>query len=131
VPNLVYFVPQAEKEPASRHTWLQIAQLGFDGTTLSCDPRRGGSNRLEGTRSRAHRRTHSLHPAGRRRPPGSPQTHPQLHPLDGHGRQAHFLPRRCITAVATPSTWYGTSYRGNPTGCGDAKRHRSRWIQLL
>jgi hypothetical protein len=34
---LVYFVHQAEKEPAYRHTWLQVAKLGFDGTTLTCD----------------------------------------------------------------------------------------------
>ena len=34
---LIYFVHQAEKEPAYRHTWLQIAQLGFDGNTLTCD----------------------------------------------------------------------------------------------
>ena len=32
-----YFVHQAEKEPAYRHTWLQVAKLGFDGNTLTCD----------------------------------------------------------------------------------------------
>ncbi|HNQ87311.1 MAG TPA: hypothetical protein PKM73_01605 [Verrucomicrobiota bacterium] len=25
------------KEPAYRHPWLQMAQLGFDGATLTCD----------------------------------------------------------------------------------------------
>ena len=34
---LVYFVHQGTTEPGSRHTWLQIAQLGFDGNTLTCD----------------------------------------------------------------------------------------------
>ena len=34
---LIYFVHQAEKEPAYRHTWLQVAKMGFDGTTLTCD----------------------------------------------------------------------------------------------
>jgi hypothetical protein len=34
---LMYFVHQAEKEPAYRRTWLQIAKLGFDGNTLTCD----------------------------------------------------------------------------------------------
>ena len=34
---LVYFVHQAEKEPAYRHTWLQVVKLGFDGQTLTCD----------------------------------------------------------------------------------------------
>jgi hypothetical protein len=34
---LVYFVHQAEKEPAFRHTWLQVVKLGFDGQTLTCD----------------------------------------------------------------------------------------------
>jgi hypothetical protein len=34
---LIYFVHQAEKEPAYRHTWLQIAKLGFDDNTLTCD----------------------------------------------------------------------------------------------
>ncbi len=34
---IVYFVHQAEKEPAYRHTWLQVARLGFDGNTLTCD----------------------------------------------------------------------------------------------
>jgi poly(3-hydroxybutyrate) depolymerase len=34
---LIYFVHQAEREPASRHTWLQAVQLGFDGSTLICD----------------------------------------------------------------------------------------------
>lgn len=32
-----YFVHQPGEEPASRHTWLQVARLGFDGTTLTCD----------------------------------------------------------------------------------------------
>ena len=34
---LIYFVHQAEKEAAYRHAWLQIAQLGFDGNTLTCE----------------------------------------------------------------------------------------------
>lgn len=34
---LVYFVHQAEKEPAFRHTWLQVVKLDFDGQTLTCD----------------------------------------------------------------------------------------------
>jgi hypothetical protein len=34
---LIYFVHQAEKEPAYRHTWLQAAKLGFDGNTVTCD----------------------------------------------------------------------------------------------
>ncbi len=35
--SVVYFVHQAEKEPAFRHTWLQVVTLGFDGETLTCD----------------------------------------------------------------------------------------------
>jgi len=34
---LIYFVHQGTTEPGSRHTWLQIARLGFDGNTLTCD----------------------------------------------------------------------------------------------
>ena len=34
---IVYFVHQPGPEPASRHTWLQAAQLTFDGETLQCD----------------------------------------------------------------------------------------------
>ena len=34
---LCHFVHQPGPEPASRHTWLQAAKLGFDGNTLTCD----------------------------------------------------------------------------------------------
>lgn len=34
---LIYFVHQAEQEPACRRPRLQIAKLGYDGNTLTCD----------------------------------------------------------------------------------------------
>lgn len=34
---IFYFVHQPGPEPASRHSWLQVARLGFDGRTLTCD----------------------------------------------------------------------------------------------
>ena len=34
---IFYFVHQGEREPDSRHTWLQAAKLEFDGDTLRCD----------------------------------------------------------------------------------------------
>lgn len=34
---IFYFVHQPGPEPASRHTWLQVARLGYDGNTLTCD----------------------------------------------------------------------------------------------
>jgi hypothetical protein len=34
---IFYFVHQPGEEPASRHTWIQVAPLGYDGKTLTCD----------------------------------------------------------------------------------------------
>jgi hypothetical protein len=34
---IFYFVHQPGPEPASRHSWLQVARLRFDGRTLTCD----------------------------------------------------------------------------------------------
>ena len=34
---IFYFVHQPGPELASRHTWLQVARLGYDGRTLTCD----------------------------------------------------------------------------------------------